>query len=247
MTNIKSALVIGGSTGIGRGVAEALSELGFIVHIISRSEPKDSNNFNFQWHFCNLNDTNSYRNTIEKIVADGLYFACFSAAFYGPTRCNFTETNWEIWNEQSTIMIDGLWITLYSVLPYLLKTKGIFLSISSEVSLNFGPGRAGYTACKAAALGLLGSIAAEITPDEILISQALPEGMVDSPGIRARRPQDFDYSAYMQPSDFKEFVKYLVTTKDHDLHGKTVMVSKMGCWDLVKTNNLPPSQSLRTN
>ncbi|MDE1488809.1 SDR family oxidoreductase [Xenorhabdus bovienii] len=244
MNNKKSALVVGGSTGVGRGVAEQLYELGYSVHIISRSEPK-SDSYNFNWHQCDLRDIEGSQNILKEVCNNTFSFACFSAAFYGPKRCNFLEINWKLWREQSAIMIDGLWLTLSSILPYLIKNNGIFLGISSEVAFNFGPNRAGYTACKSAALGLLGSISAETPVQNTLITQALPEGMVDSPGIRARRDKNFDYSLYMQPDDFKHFIKELVTKRNPKLHGNTVMVKKNGDWSLVNSGLFPPSQSKR--
>ncbi|WP_237387567.1 SDR family NAD(P)-dependent oxidoreductase [Xenorhabdus sp. Sc-CR9] len=245
MNNKKSALVVGGSTGIGYGIAEQLYELGYSVHIISRNEPEKSNYHNFHWHQCDLKNIEDSQNTFKEICDDSFYFSCFSAAFYGPKRCNFLETDWGLWDKQSTIMINGLWLTLYSTLPFLIKNKGIFLGISSEVVLNFGPGRAGYTACKSAAYGLLGSVSAEIPAEDTLITQVLPEGMVDSPGIRARRDKDFDYSSYMQPDNFKPFIKELVIQRNPKLHGKTVMVSKNSEWSLVNSEFFPPSQSKR--
>ena len=242
MKNTKSALVVGGSTGIGLGVAQTLIELGYKVHIISRSEPKMINN-SFIWHMCDLRDPERAKYTLESICNDEFSFACFSAAYYGPKRCSFLETDWNFWREQSTIMIDGLWLTLASVLPFLLMNKGIFLGISSEVAINYGPGRASYSACKAAALGLINSVSAEISPHQVLITQALPEGMVDSPGIRARRATDFDYSSYMTPDDFKPFLRALVMNRDSTFHGKTLMISKSGTWSLIHSNHLPPSQS----
>ncbi|AUG99046.1 NAD(P)-dependent oxidoreductase [Prodigiosinella confusarubida] len=242
----KCALVVGGSTGVGHGVAEALSEQGYEVHILSRSEPVGHEQYHFQWHPCDLKNTVESKKILADIAVNDMDFVCFSAAFYGIRRCGFMATEWPLWQEQSAIMIDGLWLTLSAFLPGLIRRRGIFLGISSEVAFNAGPGRAGYTACKAAAMGLLGSIAAEIPAEQVIIAQALPEGMVDSPGIRSRRPADFDYSGYMQPEDFKAFICSLVIQRNADLHGQTVMVKRHGNWCLVDDRHSPPSQSIRS-
>ncbi|WP_411754025.1 SDR family NAD(P)-dependent oxidoreductase [Serratia sp. (in: enterobacteria)] len=242
MTGTKSALIVGGSTGVGLGVAEALSESGYRVHILSRSQPQASNHA-FIWHQCDLLDSAKTQSTLEALCDNSLSFACFSAAYYGPKRKDFLETSWDFWREQSTIMIDGLWLTLAAALPFLLKNNGTFLGISSEVALNYGPGRASYTACKSAASGLLNSVAAEVSVQQTLITQLLPAGMVDSPGIRARRPLDFEYSSYMTTDDFKPFIRDLINDRDTELHGKTVMVSKNGSWSYIHSDHQPSSQS----
>lgn len=242
MRDKKSALVVGGSTGVGFGVAEMLSELGYRVHILSRSKPKTDNHL-FIWHQCDLRDITKTQETLELLCDDSLSFSCFSATYYGPKRCDFLETSWDFWREQSTIMIDGLWLTLFTTLPFLLKNSGIFLGISSEVALNYGPGRASYATCKSAAMGLLNSVAAETCAQQTLITQVLPEGMVDSPGIRARRGPDHEYSSYMTANDFKPFVRDLILDRDIQLHGETVMVSKSGIWARVQSEYRPPSKT----
>jgi NAD(P)-dependent dehydrogenase (short-subunit alcohol dehydrogenase family) len=97
-------------------------------------------------------------------------------------------------------------------------------------------------ATKAAAASLVESVAQEEDADEIRFVQVLPAGMVDTPGIRARRPADFDYSDYMTPADFKPFAGNLVESRAKDMAGDVFVVAKGGSWHSLH-DGVPVSQS----
>jgi hypothetical protein len=66
--------------------------------------------------------------------------------------------------------------------------------------------------------------------------------MVDSPGIRRRRPPDFDYSSYMRPSDFAEVATELAVTAGDKHHGDSLVVGADGQW-WSAYSSAPVSQS----
>ena len=141
-------------------------------------------------------------------------------------------------------MLHGLWVALHTCLPALtVNSSGLIIGVSSEVIYNLGPGRSGYAAVKAAASTLIRSVSQEFPPDALRIVEVLPRGMVDSPGIRARRPSDFDYSDYMQAEDFHSIGRYLAITRGSDVHELALEVRTGGGWQPIRRGALPPSQS----
>ncbi|WP_320784536.1 SDR family oxidoreductase [Streptomyces sp. CRN 30] len=168
---------------------------------------------------------------------------------YGTRRAPFGEVAEDEWRRQVDVNLHGLWLTLAATLPVLRRAprgRGLFLGISSEVVYNAGPGRSGYAATKAAGSALLDSVAQEEGPDGVRVVQALPAGMVDTPGIRRRRPAGFDYGDYMTPGHFAALAGELVVGDAASRHhGDSLVVDAAGRWHSVRETH-PASQSRDT-
>ncbi|MFI9175636.1 SDR family NAD(P)-dependent oxidoreductase [Streptomyces lincolnensis] len=239
----RRALVVGGSTGIGRAVAESWARSGLDVLVLSRSEPSGEGAELLRWAPLDLSDAEATRTALDGAAAEPLHAVCYSAVSYGTRRAPFGEVEETEWRRQTEVNLHGLWLTLSATLPVLRRARpGLFLGISSEVVYNAGPGRSGYAATKAAAAALLDSVAQEEGPDGVRIVQALPAGMVDTPGIRRRRPAGFDYGTYMRPEHFAELAHELVTRGGTEHHGDSLVVDEYGRWHSVR-EEVPVSQS----
>jgi hypothetical protein len=66
--------------------------------------------------------------------------------------------------------------------------------------------------------------------------------MVDTAGIRRRRPEGFDYSTYMRPASFAPLARELAATAGAELHGAHLVVDGAGAWYPV-SEKMPVSQS----
>ncbi|MER6030368.1 SDR family oxidoreductase [Streptomyces sp. NPDC001851] len=240
----RRALVVGGSTGIGRAVAEAWARTGLDVLVLSRTRPGGDDAELLRWAPLDLTDADATRTALARAAAGPLDAVCYSAVSYGARRAPFGDVAEDEWRRQVEVNLHGLWLTLAATLPALRRARpGLFLGISSEVVYNAGPGRSGYAATKAAGSALLDSVAQEEGPDGVRVVQALPAGMVDTPGIRRRRPEDFDYGAYMRPELFAPLAHALVgagAAAGH--HGDSLVVDEHGQWHSVREAR-PVSQS----
>jgi len=236
-------IVVGGSTGIGRGIADAWAAAGAEVVVCSRSEPAGPGAELLTWARVDLTAPDHARERLRELGAGPVDAACFSSIYYGVKRANFGDVAEQEWRDQLEINVTGLWLTLSAVLPALrVAAPGLFVGVSSEVVFNAGPGRSGYTASKAAAKALLDSVAQEEDSALVRIVQVLPAGMVDSPGIRRRRPPDFDYGSYMVPSDFARLATELAVTAGEKYHGDSLVVDGQGDW-WSALDSAPVSQS----
>ena len=247
MRNQRHSYVFGASTGIGAAVARELISNGFFVHGFSRSSPLWAGEVsNFCWHHLDFNTPSSVDQAIKEALdaADGkAEFIAYSAVYYGSARSRVIDMQLDEWYRQFNVNLHGLAIVLRALLPSLEKANpGIILNISSEVVFNGGPDRAGYAATKAAAASLVNSVAQEYDTDRIRTVQVLPVAMVDTPGIRNRRPVHFDYSSYMQPDSFRPIIHEIVVTSALDLAGRTLVINHDGSWKDIG-NQLVPSQS----
>lgn len=235
------ALVVGGSTGIGRGIADAWAKAGADVVVASRSEPDDAA---LGWARLDFTEPDQARQALAEVAGAGpLHAVCFSAVHYGTKRALFRDVTEQEWRRQVDVNLHGLWLTLAATLPALREAgPGLLLGVSSEVVYNAGPGRSGYAATKAAGTGLLHSLAQEEDAARLRIVQVLPAGMVDTPGIRRRRPEDFDYSDYMRPAGFGAVATELLRTRGGEHHGDSLVIDADGRWRSVREQP-PESQS----
>lgn len=236
-------VVVGGSTGIGRGVADAWAAAGAEVWVTSRRPPIGEGADALRWRALDLTDRDVARAVLAELTDGELDAACYSAIHYGDRRANICDVTEAEWLRQLDVNLNGLWLTLHAALPALRRGEpGLLLGISSEVVYNAGPGRSGYAATKAAAAGLLHSVVQEERGERVRVVQALPAGMVDTPGIRRRRPDDFDFDDYMRPESFAALALELARTRGADFDGDSLVVSADGDWQAV-AERLPESQS----
>jgi NAD(P)-dependent dehydrogenase (short-subunit alcohol dehydrogenase family) len=236
------ALVVGGSTGIGRGVADAWARAGADTTVMSRTAPQGAGADRLTWAPLDLTDLDRAHGLLHAAAA-GVDAVCFSAVHYGAGRAVLDEVEVSEWRRQIDVNLHGLWLTVKAVLPALRRSApGLLVGVSSEVVYNGGPRRSGYAATKAAAASLLDSVAQEQDQDLVRVVQVLPAGMVDTPGIRRRRPADFDYGGYMRPERFAPLATELLTTRGAGRHRDALVVDTDGSWHTVR-DRAPVSQS----
>src|SRR3989338_2503611 len=247
--NLKSntILVIGGSSGIGRGIADALAKAHARVVVLSRTPPAEESTF-LEWRFLDLSQPNESRiqlTAVLKELGSQLDVVFYSAVYYGAKRTLFLKVAEEEWRQQLNVNLHGLWLSLSLTLPWLQRrAPALFVHLSSEVVYNAGPERSGYAATKAAASNLIRSLAQEDPSGKVRLIQLLPEKMVNTSGIRRRRPANFDYHNYMTPQHFSQVALQLVQTRGEGIHGESWVVRDQRQMQRVE-EAVPISQSYR--
>ncbi len=228
-----TVFVVGGSAGIGRGIADALVKADARVVVLSRTPPKNTLEFThlaLEWRQLDLSRPEESRIQLMAALNEfgsQLDAVFYSAVYYGAKRAPFLAVTEEEWQQQLNVNLNGLWLSLSLTLPFLKKrTPSLFVHLSSEVVYNAGPYRSGYAATKAAASNLISSLAQEDVSEQVRLVQLLPAKMVDTPGIRSRRADDFDYSDYMSPKHFQSAAIKLIQTRGKGMHGKSWVVNE---------------------
>lgn len=89
------------------------------------------------------------------------------------------DTDFEEWNLQMAINVGGVFLCSKFFLPFLIKSKGCIVNMSSVNSYFVEVGCAGYCATKAAIVGLTKAMAIDHGPDGVRINCICP-GYIDA-------------------------------------------------------------------
>ena len=177
---MKTAVVTGGASGIGRAVAERFRSDGFQVAVIDLSPTDDEFG-----HVADVTD----RAQVDAAVAAirekfGPILVLVNAAGVEGFQ-KFSKMTFSEWSKVIDVNLNGVFHTIQSVLPDMVEAGwGRIVNISSSSTHSGQPFMAHYVAAKSAVNGLTKSLALEYGPSGITVN-AVPPGFVDTPMLRS--------------------------------------------------------------
>ena len=177
---MKTAVVTGGASGIGRAVAERLRKDGLQVAVIDLSPTDDGFG-----HIADVTD----RAQVDKAVAAireqfGPILVLVNAAGVEGFQ-KFSKMSFAEWSKVIDVNLNGVFHTIQAVLPDMVHAGwGRIVNISSSSTHSGQPFMAHYVAAKSAVNGLTKSLALEYGPAGITVN-AVPPGLIDTPMLRS--------------------------------------------------------------
>lgn len=197
----KVALVTGGSRGIGYATAKILSENGAIVILTSKNqerlEKSASEIPNTIGITADIRKTNDVKNVVKKIIEKfGKLDILVNNAGIFPKIKQLHEINEDEWNEVLDVNLTGQFRFTKEAIPYLQKTSGSIINISSDAGLKAYQGfnADAYSASKAALILLTKCWALEYAKDKIRVNCICP-GVVDTdmtkPFLKTQNDKEF--------------------------------------------------------
>jgi 2-hydroxycyclohexanecarboxyl-CoA dehydrogenase len=175
---MKTAVVTGGGSGIGRAVADRLRADGYHVATIDLNPSDDE----FA-HTADVTDRAQVDAALAAIRAQlGPVTVLVNAAGLDVKR--FTDITFDEWQKVVDVNLNGVFHCIQAVLPDMVDTGwGRIVNISSSSTHSGTPYMSHYVAAKSAVNGLTKSLALEYGPAGITVN-AVPPGFIDTPMLR---------------------------------------------------------------
>lgn len=176
---MKTAVVTGGGSGIGRAVAERLRADGY--HVASMDLTPSGEELA---HVADVTDRAQVDAALTAIRAQlGPISILVNAAGLDGFR-RFTDISFADWQRVVDVNLNGVFHCCQAVLPDMIEAGwGRIVNISSSSTHSGTPYMAHYVAAKSAVNGLTKSLALEYGPAGITVN-AVPPGFIDTPMLR---------------------------------------------------------------
>ena len=179
----KTAIITGGSTGIGFGIASALIKEGVNVAITSRSRSRAeeaAEKLN-QWNAgeaialeVDVRELKAQQEAVRAVLDKwgqvDLFVANAGVGHFAPVE----EMSVELWKETIDTNLSGPFYSIKASVDALKATKGYFITISSLAGTNFFAGGAAYNASKFGLTGFTQAVMLDLRQAGIRVSTIMP-------------------------------------------------------------------------
>jgi NAD(P)-dependent dehydrogenase (short-subunit alcohol dehydrogenase family) len=182
---MKTAVVTGGSRGIGRAVAERLTADGYEVIVAARHRPDP---FPFAFRLCDVADPAAVR-----AVFAGLAQVDVLVNSAGVAGANALDGDDTLWHAIIGSNLHGTYHCCKAALPLLPDGSGRIVNIASVLGLRGVPDQTAYCAAKHGVVGFTRALALALAPRGITVNALCP-GWVDT-DMAAARYRELDITA----------------------------------------------------
>mgnify|MGYP002621712868 CR=1 FL=1 len=225
MTENRTAVVTGGTKGIGRAVAETLLERGMRVFICARNKTEVSETVSdlssrgsVAGEVCDMRSESQVRMMLDECVR---VFGGIDVLVNNAGVGTFGETVDEISPEKFRQIIEtninGVYYACHFAIPHLKERGGYIFNISSLAGQNAHPGMAAYNASKFGLNGFSEALMQEVRHDGIKVSYICP-GSVNTE-FGGDRVSD-EKAWQLQPADIARTVSDLLDFPPNALPSK---------------------------
>ncbi|GAB4051389.1 SDR family oxidoreductase [Spirosoma litoris] len=222
----KTALITGGSKGIGYGIAEVLINEGIKVAITSRSSVAAElaaaklNEIKPGYALgvaADVRDLASQQKAVDAILGKwgqlDYVIANAGVGHFAPIQ----ELTPEQWHETIDINLTGVFYTAKATLDALKKSEGYFITIASLAGTNFFENGAAYNASKFGLVGFTQAVMLDLRKEGIKVSTIMPGSVATY--FNDHQPSDKD-AWKIQPEDIGQIVSDLLKMNPRTLPSK---------------------------
>lgn len=244
-----AALVTGGNSGIGLGMARALVESGSSVAIWGTNEEKNRNALAELEALaaadgrgqkvvalrCDVGDEGqvdaAFAGTIEAL---GHVDSCFANAGIGLGAPAFHEFTLETWRQVTRVNLDGVFLTFRAAVKHMVERgEGGSLVVTSSLSAIEGAARnQAYASCKGGVVSMVKGLAVEYARHGVRANAILP-GWIDTPmtgmafawdRFREKVMPRIPFRRWGDPADFGGIAVYLASDASRYHSGDLIVI-----------------------
>lgn len=183
---MKTAVVTGGGSGIGRAVVDRLRAGGY--HVASIDLAPNDDEFAFTADVTDRAQVDAALGSVRTQLGP-VTILVNAAGLDGFSR--FSDITFEQWQRVIDVNLNGVFHCIQAVLPDMVDAGwGRIVNISSSSTHSGAPYMAHYVAAKSAVNGLTKTLALEYGPAGITVN-AVPPGFIDTPMLRAAEARGY--------------------------------------------------------
>ena len=196
---MKTALITGGTKGIGYGVAEALLKEGYNVAITGRDEKvgkaavaslQKTASAKVLFIQCDVREFQQQQNAVNKVVSEwgrlDVLVANAGVGHFAP----IDELSVEKWKETIDINLTGVFYSIKASLDALKKSKGYIITMSSLAGTNFFAGASAYNASKFGLTGFTQAAMLDLRKHGIKVTTIMPGSVATEFNDHKPGPED---------------------------------------------------------
>ena len=231
----RTALVTGSTRGIGRAIAQELSESGANVAVVgrdkSRAEEAAASLKNARGFACDVGDSASVTALVEEVEKSfGSLDILVNNA--GITRDNLLmRIKDEDWSAVIDANLKAAFVAIRAASRGMMKRRwGRIINIASVVGITGNKGQANYAASKAGLIGLTKSVAKEYASRNILANVVAP-GFIETDMTAAMTPEARESLSKLiplerlgKPADIAGIVTFLASEQAAYITGQVFVV-----------------------
>lgn len=230
----KVALIVGGSSGIGNGIAQTFRGRGADVHVWgTRAAASDyadeagSDLTGLHYTSVNVSDAGAIDVALPDLGQLDILILCQGAVQYG--RAEFER---EGWDQVMDVNLNSVMDCARKFHPLLMESSGSLVIVSSTAAYHAVIGNPAYAASKAGAMALTRTLAAAWASDGIRVNGIAPgyvatkmtSVMTDHPKRLAAALQKIPLGRTGEPSEMAGAALFLVSPLSSYVLGQTLIV-----------------------
>ncbi len=175
----KTAIITGGASGFGKGMAERFSEEGANVVIADLNESegeKTAGELNLEFIKTDVSKSGDMaalvKSTLDRFGSIDIFI---NNAGYTHRNCPMLEVDETTFDRIYEVNIKSVYLSAQQVIPVFRRNgKGVILNIASTGGIRPRPGLVWYNASKGAVISLTRSMAIEMAPENIRVCAINP-------------------------------------------------------------------------
>ena len=240
-----AALVTGGNSGIGLGMARALVQAGASVAVWGTNEEKNAKALGELQALgsqgtvaafkCDVGDEEQVESVFAQTLgALGRVDSCFANAGIGGGAPSFHEFTLDGWRRVTRVNLDGVFLTFRAAVRHMVErgTGGSLAVTSSLSAIEGARANQAYASCKGGVISMVKGLAVEYARHGIRANAILP-GWIDTPmtaGVLAwDRFRDkvlprIPFRRWGGPGDFGGIAVYLASDASRYHTGDTIVI-----------------------